>query len=319
MKKLLTEIVNELYPREMKLLEEVGKEEMAEQLGWSPINDGKNTVTIWNRCTELLVSLNKLAINDAYQRPAQPIALEIAKNFEYILTGVIIVYQPSEDGIMEIIDGQERCIAALLRGLTAIPAFIYRGKMTQAELASKFIQINEVRQEISNPDDWHSHVTAGKSKIELVDGASVKFKIQQILEKYQMSGINKPGYLLITNAKPLVDIYSNFTEEAFTSIISGYRKFTLCDKNYHPTFMRAVAQFKTDCDTLSMDFDSVIEKIASVFDYQLIDNRRKNVEHKYELTSGYTTRSQKHMIGWYCTAMRQLYNEVTSDADKKFE
>lgn len=319
MKKLLTELVKELYPKEMRLLEEVGKEKMAEQLRWYPINDGKNTVTIWNRCTELLVSLNKLAINDTYQRPPQEIALEIAKRFEYILTGVIIVYQPSEDGIMEIIDGQERCIAATLRGLTAIPAFIYRGKMTQEELAAKFIQINKVRQDMSDPDDWRGHVAAGKSKVELVDGATAKFEVQRILARYQMSGISKPGYLLIRNAKPLVDIYSNFKEEAFTSIISGYRKLTLHDKRYHPTFMKAVAQFKIDCDTLSMDFDNVVETIASVFDYELIDNRRKIVEHKYELTAGYTTRSLKHMIGWYCTAMKQLYNEVASDNAKKFE
>lgn len=109
------------------------------------------------------VGIAHIVIDQNYQRPITPAGLRtiqtIARNFCWsCFTPVLLA--PIDGGKFAVIDGQHRVSAALLCGITSVPAMVV--PITAAEQASAFVRVNTVQTSMSTISKYRASLMAGE-------------------------------------------------------------------------------------------------------------------------------------------------------------
>lgn len=110
------------------------------------------------------IPINKLRINDAYQRPIMRSGWEqikkIAANFNWSCF-IPIMVSKIENDCYSLIDGQHRSHAALLAGYTEVPALVV--ELNQKEQASAFARINSQVTRMGHHNIYKAALAAGET------------------------------------------------------------------------------------------------------------------------------------------------------------
>ena len=109
------------------------------------------------------VKIEDVCIDYSYQREEIPVQImKIAKNFNWTAFGMPVLMQ-RKNGHNYIVDGQQRMLAALKRGIKHIPCIIFQSTRGASQEAEAFSDLNANRRNISSIDKFKSAVTAKRS------------------------------------------------------------------------------------------------------------------------------------------------------------
>jgi len=271
-----------------------------ETYDWEEISDGTATDS-WQGLP--LADLDKLVINTEYQRELTPLVKEIAKKFKYILAVGVIVYKPT----MEIVDGQQRAAAAILRKLTKIPVVYYSGKMSMKDLAKAFVEANKNTAVQKKHNLWKGDCASGIKEI---------VAIQKILERNQLTGKLMEGYVLVTNPYKLINTYRDIGGPRFAQVVELYSDICQNEDKFHPTLMEALISIEDTAVSCDIPFETVHNVFTSAsVDFSRVDHIAIKREEKIEKMAGRRMGAGKKKIHLWSTVLMDLYNENKSDSD----
>jgi len=121
-----------------------------------------------------MIPVSKCYIDDRYQRPVKlDWVKEISADFDWQLFGVIDVAKHSNG--FAVIDGQQRLHAAMLLGITSVPAIVRIGGTSTKE-ADTFVKVNTSRRGITQHDKYRAGVTARYP---------IYLRIQELFNEYE--------------------------------------------------------------------------------------------------------------------------------------
>lgn len=107
-----------------------------------------------------------LCVDDTYQRGNKN--KKIASEFNWQSCGAISVME-REDGILAVVDGQHRAIAAWMRSdITEMPCMVFRSQGVAHE-ADAFVKINTNRKAVAAFDKYKANLVAGDKTAKLID------------------------------------------------------------------------------------------------------------------------------------------------------
>lgn len=114
------------------------------------------------------VRTDRLSIDIAYQRStenqaSQRLITSIADKFDWRLCAPLVVSR-RPDGVMAVIDGQHRTLAARLRGdIPHLPCCVFNYESAEEE-AKMFIAANRARKPMNRLDDFHAALAAADNE-----------------------------------------------------------------------------------------------------------------------------------------------------------
>jgi hypothetical protein len=132
----------------------MGNEEKVEKYNWSSGGD---------RGKRMLIDVDDLRIDDTYQRAPvdRKTHLAIARGFSWVAFGVLAVMQRA-DGKMYIVDGQQRWLAAKIRGEKRVPCSVMPSSGPKEE-AAQFYLVNTGRKSMYSVDKFKAQARSGSS------------------------------------------------------------------------------------------------------------------------------------------------------------
>lgn len=111
--------------------------------------------------TQCTLNLSELNIDHSYQRPESLNHMRaIARDFDWIAFGSIVVMERG-DGMKFIVDGQQRALAAKLRGdISSVPCIVFKSSGRNHE-ARAFVALNMQRKQVSAISKFCASVISG--------------------------------------------------------------------------------------------------------------------------------------------------------------
>lgn len=107
-----------------------------------------------------VLSLSRLIVDDAYQRPLTSFVDKIINKFDPALVGCLVV-SGRQHGKYAVVDGQTRMEAMKELGMTECPCIVYTG-LSQGEEASLFARLQKERRGIHSFHRFRAALVAGE-------------------------------------------------------------------------------------------------------------------------------------------------------------
>lgn len=142
------------------------------------------------------VPVNDLHVDHSYQRKevTESNTLAIARDFSWVLFGTLVCMRRA-NGLIVIIDGQQRWMAAKKRGdIATVPCIIFESEGRDHEAAA-FMDINKKRKVVSAVDSFRAAVVA-KREPEIQINEWLESVGLKIMDKGGVTGIDFPRNII---------------------------------------------------------------------------------------------------------------------------